>query len=123
MLITIQRRTPWTRGLMPTERITSVESDAPMKNIVIVRHLRAIPETVFPNSGMLSRTKVFRTIAMTKKMINQGMLTFLSLFLKIIDVTSARGMIHNALVSLMVVATFRASSPYAAPAPTTELVS
>ena len=51
------------------------------------------------------------------------MLTFLPSLLKIKEVTSAKGIIHKARVSLMVVATCKASSPYAAPAPTTELVS
>lgn len=114
---------PRISGLIPTVRITSVESEAPMKNIVSVRHLRAIPEITVPNDGTLSRTKVFRRIAMTKYRINHGILILRSLFLKINDVTSASGIIHSARVSLIVVATLRASSPYAAPAPTTELVS
>ena len=51
------------------------------------------------------------------------MLTFLPLPLKIKEVANAKGIIQSARVSLIVVATFNASSPYAAPAPTTELVS
>ena len=51
------------------------------------------------------------------------MLILWSLLLNMNEVARANGMIHSALVSLMVVATFSASSPYAAPAPTTELVS
>ena len=39
------------------------------------------------------------------------------------EVANAIGIIQRARVNLMVVATFKASSPYAAPAPTTELVS
>ena len=55
--------------------------------------------------------------------MNQGMDIFFASLLKINAVTSASGMIHKARVSFMVVATSSASSPYAAPAPTTELVS
>ena len=80
---------PRISGLIPTVRITSVESEAPMKNIVSVRHLRATPEITVPNDGTLSRTKVFRRIAMTKYRINHGILILRSLFLKINDVTSA----------------------------------
>ena len=123
MLMTIHSKTPCINGLIPTVRSTSVESDAPMKNIVRVRHLRASPETTMPNAGILSRMNVFNRMAMMKYRINQGMLILRSLLLKMNDVTRARGIIHNARVSLMVVATFNASSPYAAPAPTTELVS
>ena len=55
--------------------------------------------------------------------MNQGILIFCPLLLKMNEVTRAKGIIHKARVSFIVVATFRASSPYAAPAPTTELVS
>ena len=65
-LITIQSNTPCINGLIPTVRRTSVESDAPMKNIVRVKHFRASPEITFPNSGKPSRTNVFSKIAMTK---------------------------------------------------------
>lgn len=123
MLMIAQRRIPWNSGLRPTARSTSVDRDAPIKNIVSVRHLRASPEMTLPNSGMLSRTKVFSKIAITKKRMNHGIEILRSLLLMMNDVARARGIIHRARVSFMVVATFRASSPYAAPAPTTELVS
>ena len=123
MLITIQSRRPWISGLMPTARSTSFESDAPMKNIVRVKHRRAMLEMIVPTSGTASRTNVFKSIAAMKYRMNHGMVILRSLLLNMNDVASAKGMIHRALVSLMVVATFRASSPYAAPAPTTELVS
>ena len=90
-----------------------------MKNMVMVRHLRARPEMALPNAGMLSRTKVFSSMAITKKRMNQGMVIFLSLLLNMNDVARASGMIQRALVSLIVVATCSASSPYAAPAPIT----
>ena len=66
MLITIHNKTPWISGLTPTVQSTSVERDAPMKNIVSVRHLRAIPEMALPNSGTQSKTNVLSKIAMTK---------------------------------------------------------
>ena len=66
MLITIQSKMPCIIGLNPTDRITSVDSDAPMKNIVIVRHLRAIPETAWPSAGTQSRMNVFKRIATMK---------------------------------------------------------
>lgn len=58
-----------------------------------------------------------------KKKMNQGMLMRCPLLLKMNEVIKATGIIQRARVSLMVVAIRRASSPYAAPAPTTELVS
>lgn len=66
MLITIQSNTPCISGLIPTVRRTSVESDAPMKNIVSVKHLRARPDIILPNSGKPSKTNVFSRIAITK---------------------------------------------------------
>ena len=57
---------PCIKGLIPTERSTSVESDAPMKNIVSVKHFRASAEMILPNSGILSSINVFSRIAMTK---------------------------------------------------------
>ena len=51
------------------------------------------------------------------------MLIFCPLLLKINEVANAIGIIQRARVNLMVVATFKASSPYAAPAHPTELVS
>ena len=51
---------------MPTARSTSVESDAPMKNIVKVRHLRAKPETAAPNAGILPRTKRESTFSLLR---------------------------------------------------------
>jgi hypothetical protein len=53
-LITIQRSMPWIKGLMPTDFKTSVESDAPIKNIVIINPLRANPEINLPAIGTLS---------------------------------------------------------------------
>ena len=123
MLMIAQRRIPWNSGLRPTARSTSVDRDAPIKNIVRVRHLRASPETVEPKAGMLSSTKVFSRIAMIKYRMNHGIVILRSWLLNMNDVARASGMIHKARVSLIVVATFKASSPYAAPAPTTELVS
>ena len=49
--------------------------------------------------------------------MNQGILIFCPLLLKMNEVTRAKGIIHKARVSFIVVATFGASSPYAAPAP------
>ena len=66
MLMTIHKRTPWMRGLIPTVRSTSVEREAPIKNIVSVRQRRAMPEITAPKAGMLSRRNVFKTIAMMK---------------------------------------------------------
>ena len=43
-LMTIHRSTPCTRGFTPTALTTPIESDAPMKNIVMMSHLRAKPE-------------------------------------------------------------------------------
>ena len=123
VLMVIQRRIPRISGFIPTARSTSVESEAPIKNIVSVRQRRSIPEMIVPISGMLSSTNVFRRIAMIKYKMNHGIVIFRSLLLNMNDVASAKGIIHKARVSLMVVATFRASSPYAEPAPTTELVS
>ena len=54
MLTTNQSNTPCTRGFMPTALSTSVESEAPIKNIVMINPLRAKPEIVFPTSGTLS---------------------------------------------------------------------
>ena len=123
MLMITQSNMPRIKGLMPTARMVSIDSDAPMKNIVNVRKRLAMPDMMVPTCGTLSRTNVFRSIAMMKYRMNHGIVNLLSLLLKMNDVTSAKGMIHNALVSLIVVAICRASSPYAAPAPTTELVS
>ncbi len=111
MLITIHRRMPCIRGFTPTDLSTSVDSDAPMKNIVRVRQRRAIPDMTMPTAGMLSSTNVLRRMAIMKKRMNHGIVIFLSWLLNMKDVARARGMIHKALVSLMVVATFRASSP------------
>ena len=65
-------------------------------------------------------------MARMKRKMNHGTdtLVFSPFFcLKINMETRERGMIHKALVSLIVVATFKASSPYMDAAPTTELVS
>ena len=51
------------------------------------------------------------SMATIKNKINHGILIFLPSLRKITEVTNANGMIHNARVSLMVVATCRASSP------------
>ena len=75
-LITTQSNIPSIRGLIPTERSTSVESDAPIKNIVRVRHLRASPEMTLPNSGTLSRINVLSRIAITKYRMNHGIVIF-----------------------------------------------
>lgn len=77
-LITAQSIMPWIKGLKPTVRSTSVDSDAPIKNIVSVRQWRAIPEITIPTAGTLSRTNVFRRIAIMKYRINHGMVIFLS---------------------------------------------
>ena len=109
--MTAHNNIPCIIGLIPTERSTSSDREAPMKNIVIVRHLRARIEMTFPNSGTLSRMNVFNRIAMIKYRINHGIVIFRSLLLKMNEVVSASGMIHNARVNLIVVATLRASSP------------
>ena len=62
-------------------------------------------------------------MANTKKRINQGIDTLFDFSLKIKVVTNANGIIQRARVSFTIVATSRAFCPYAAPAPTTELVS
>lgn len=49
--MTIHKRTPWMRGLIPTVRSTSVEREAPIKNIVSVRQRRAMPEITAPKAG------------------------------------------------------------------------
>ena len=54
MLITIQSKTPCTSGLIPTAFRTSVESDAPMKNMVMMSPFLANPEMALPTSGTLS---------------------------------------------------------------------
>lgn len=94
-----------------------------MKNIVRVKAFLAMPDMVFPISGTSPRRYVFMRMATMNQSMKYGMDIFLLSPLKITDVTRASGMIQSALVSFIVVATSRASSPYAAPAPTTELVS
>ena len=123
MLITIQSNTPWISGFIPTALRVSFDSDAPIKNIVIVRPLRAKTEIALPTIGTPSSRYVFITIATTNQRINHGIVIFRLSFLNLREVTSANGIIHSARVNLIVVATCSACSPYAAPAPTTELVS
>ena len=126
LLIAIHSNIPINSGLKPTLLRTSTESDAPIKKSVIVSILRAMRLMPFPivtPHSLFSSKYVFMSIAPTKRMMNVGTETFLFLLLKIKDVMKAIGTIHRARVSLMVVAICNASSPYAAPAPTTELVS
>ena len=42
--------------------MVSIDSDAPMKNIVNVRKRLAMPDMMVPTCGTLSRTNVFRSI-------------------------------------------------------------
>lgn len=63
------------------------------------------------------------TIEIKKNKINQGIFTFRNSDLKIKAEAKVTGMIHNALVSLTVVAIAKAWLPYTDEAPTTELVS
>ena len=53
MLITSQSNTPCKSGFTPTDFSTSVESEAPIKNMVMMSPLRANPEMAFPTSGTL----------------------------------------------------------------------
>ena len=50
-LMMIQSKTPWSKGRMPTDLMTSIDRDAPMKNIVMISPLRAIPAMNLPISG------------------------------------------------------------------------
>ena len=50
-LIITHRSTPWTRGFTPTLLRTLGDKDAPIKNMVIVRHLREIPLKTVPICG------------------------------------------------------------------------
>ena len=126
MLMTTHRSMPWISGLMPTAFNTSREREAPIKKRVMVSVLRAnslMDAPITAPVSVVSSTYVLKIMARMKKKINQGMLMRCPLLLKIKEVKSAIGIIQSARVSLIVVAIRRASSPYAAPAPTTELVS
>ena len=97
--------------MTPTDLRTSKEREAPIKNMVIVNVLRAIPLMAAPNCGTPFSKYVFAIIARIKKKINQGILIFCPLLLNIKEVANAIGMIQRARVNLIVVATFSASSP------------
>ena len=90
---------------MPTAFNTSVESEAPMKNMVMINPLRANPEMAWPISGIPSSKYVLIRMATINQRMNQGMLIFFPSLLKMNEVASAKGIIHRARVSLMVVAT------------------
>ena len=89
MLIIIQRRMPWINGFIPTARCTSVESDAPIKNIVSVRQRRAIPDIAVPTAGIVSRMNVLSRIATMKYRINHGTVILRSLRLNMNEVARA----------------------------------
>ena len=57
-------------GFTPTDFSTSVESEAPMKNIVTMRPLRAKPEIALPTSGTPLSKYVLTTTATIKQRIN-----------------------------------------------------
>ena len=74
--MTTHNKTPWIKGLTPTDLRTSKEREAPIKNMVIVNVLRAIPLMAAPNCGTPFSKYVFAIIARIKKKINQGILIF-----------------------------------------------
>ena len=113
---------PRANGLIPTLLMLCKEIPHPMRKRVALR--ACFEQATIPDDSAegMSR-KVFASMARMKISMNHGMLIFFPFFRKMNVVAIAIGIIHSARVSFTVVAMLRASSPYAAPAPTTELVS
>ena len=113
---------PRANGLIPVFLMLCTDIPQPIRKRVALmaclEHVTMPDETA---AGMSSQ--VLASIARMKSRMNHGMEIFFPFFLKIKVVAMAIGIIQSARVSFTVVATLRASSPYAAPAPTTELVS
>ena len=63
MLMITQSNIPRIKGLMPTARRVSIDSDAPMKNIVNVRKRLAMPDMMVPTCGTLSRVLLLQCIS------------------------------------------------------------
>lgn len=113
---------PRANGLIPVFLMLCTDIPQPIRKRVALR--ACLEQVTMPDetaAGMSSQ--VLASIARMKNRMNHGMEIFFPFFLKIKVVAMAIGIIQSARVSFTVVATLRASSPYAAPAPTTELVS
>ena len=118
----IHKATPSEMGLYPTSFNIFILIPAPTKKMVQTKMERdenpMISEIIL---GMLMIE--FKAIATIKNKINNGTFTLFSPPLNIHIEIKETGIIHNARDTLTVVATSKASSPYAIAAPTTELVS
>ena len=117
-----QSAIPSRSGRTPTFLSEATVSPLPIRNNVIQRTLCEIYTIPFVSGSGVGRN-VLTTIAPMNINMNHGIEILRPLLLKTKVETIARGIIQSALVSFTVVATFSASSPNAAPAPTTELVS
>lgn len=120
--MTIQSSIASNSGFTPTCFTVLSDRLAPMKKRVSTNPFFA-SQTSESLTEWLRPQYVLITIARIKRNINQGMDILLVLSRKMNIVTNASGIIHNARVSLIRVANFSASGPYASPAPTTDDVS
>ena len=101
--IKIHKITATNKGFIPIFLMIFMESPAPIKNKVSVKpafEMLMIAGLSFCTNGI----QVFKQIATMKKPINQGILTFVALFLNNTTEKMDNGIIHNALASFTVVA-------------------
>ena len=99
----IHKRTPWTNGLTPVDTTISRVRLAPIRNRVIFNPVFET-STIYGDRVCIAGIVEFRTVAPTKKRINQGIFIFLLSLLNRKTVNSERGIIQSALTSLIVVA-------------------
>ncbi len=105
-----QRRIPSTRGFTPVFLTTDMLNVLPIKNNVIDRRLCDSHLITSSNTCGTGRY-VLTNMAATNNNMNHGTDTLVPLHRKRRADTKAKGIIHSARVSFMVVAVNRASSP------------
>src|SRR5580693_5237822 len=116
----IQRVTPWRRGRIPTCFRVFLFRPVPIRNSVTVRPI--LPRWLrVAKAGLNVGSNVFASAARQNSRMNQGH-WMRALLLRAIAVATDRGTIHSARANLTVVPIARATAPYLAVAPTTELV-